>query len=475
MKRNQLILILFLMLTCVTAYAADTVEGPQTCQICGMDRTAFARSRMLIIYNDGATVGLCSLQCATEEMNKNKGRQIKSLLVADYNTTTLIDARTATWVIGGKKAGVMTAVAKWAFANKDDAMAFVKENGGRVATFDEALKAASEEAGAQTGHGHDHSGPGGALMSNPATGVDIYHTHPAGSWMVNYKFMHMVMNGLRDGTSDVAATSVTPQGSQPYGYMMAPTSMTMNMNMLMLMYGLTDRLTLMATVTYQEKSMDMVMNMGMGNRPMSTMSTRGIGDSELRAIYQISKEWNGSLGVSLPTGNIDQNFTTMGMQFRAPYDMQLGSGTYDLIPALTYSALSDDKNWNWGAQASYAFHLGENQNDYTLGDIFNLTAWLRRAFGPATAWFRIAYNYTDRIHGSDPEIAKLLDPVMGASTPDADPKNYGGQRIDGFIGASYAIGPVSIGAEAGIPFYQYMNGLQLKNDWYLTAGILGQF
>ena len=64
---------------------------------------------------------------------------------------------------------------------------------------------------------------------------------------------------------------------------------------------------------------------------------------------------------------------------------------------------------------------------------------------------------------------------MGASTPDADPKNYGGQRIDGFIGASFSIGPVSVGAEAGVPFYQYLNGLQLKNDWYLTAGILGQF
>jgi hypothetical protein len=77
--------------------------------------------------------------------------------------------------------------------------------------------------------------------------------------------------------------------------------------------------------------------------------------------------------------------------------------------------------------------------------------------------------------GSDPEIAKLLDPMMGASTPDADPKNYGGQRIDWFIGASYAIGPVSLGVEAGLPLYQYLNGLQLKNEWYLTAGISGQF
>ncbi|HTZ16879.1 MAG TPA: hypothetical protein VMB78_00410 [Dissulfurispiraceae bacterium] len=30
-------------------------------------------------------------------------------------------------------------------------------------------------------------------------GDDIYHTHPAGMWMLNFKFMHVNMNGLRAG------------------------------------------------------------------------------------------------------------------------------------------------------------------------------------------------------------------------------------------------------------------------------------
>jgi hypothetical protein len=37
------------------------------------------------------------------------------------------------------------------------------------------------------------------------------------------------------------------------------------------------------------------------------------------------------------------------------------------------------------------------------------------------------------------------------------------------------VGPVSIGVEGGIPLYQNLNGLQLKNDWYLTAGIQVMF
>ncbi len=60
--------------------------------------------------------------------------------MADYNKKNLIDAEKAFWVIGGKKPGVMTKTAKWAFADKKDADAFIKENGGKLATFEDAMK-----------------------------------------------------------------------------------------------------------------------------------------------------------------------------------------------------------------------------------------------------------------------------------------------------------------------------------------------
>jgi hypothetical protein len=163
------------------------------------------------------------------------------------------------------------------------------------------------------------------------------------------------------------------------------------------------------------------------------------------------------------------------MTFRAPYDMQLGSGTVDLKPALTANFLSEDRKWNWGGQAMYTDHLGENSNHYSLGDTLKLTGWLQRAIGPASAWFRLAYSHTDRIQGADPEIQKLLDPVMGAPTPDADPGNYGGKRLDGMIGISFTKGPISLGIEGGIPLYQNLNGLQLKTQRLLTAGLQAMF
>ena len=66
-------------------------------------------------------------------------------MVADYATKELLDAKTATWVVGGKKRGVMTALAKWAFAREEDARRFVEENGGMVSSFGQAMESATLE------------------------------------------------------------------------------------------------------------------------------------------------------------------------------------------------------------------------------------------------------------------------------------------------------------------------------------------
>lgn len=313
------------------------------------------------------------------------------------------------------------------------------------------------------------------LLLNPAFGDDIYHTHPAGGWMVNYRYSRTSQRGLGHGTRSVAVESVTPEGSEPYGYMMAPTDMTMEMHMVMLMYGVTDTFSLMAMGGYMNNEMGMVMNMGMGNRTMKPMRSAGVADTEIRAVMAWTDRITASLGLSIPTGDIDQTFVTMKRTYRAPYDMQLGSGTFDLKPALTYSASSDSGDWNWGGQLGYTYHLDRNDNGYSLGDSVKATGWLQRAFGPAAGWLRLAYSNTGRIKGRDAEIDRLLVPMTGASTPDADPRNYGGDRLDGFIGVSTGLGPVRVGVEAGIPLYQNLNGLQLKTEWSMTAGVQGVF
>ncbi|WP_281185155.1 nitrous oxide reductase accessory protein NosL [Trichlorobacter lovleyi] len=134
-----------LLTTAALVTATDKVEGPDSCKYCGMDRTRFSHSRMLVTYQDGSSTGTCSLHCMAVELANNIDKMPTSIKVGDFTTQKLIDAETAHWVIGGDRMGVMTSRAKWAFASKADAEAFIKAHKGTLGSFDDAIKAAYED------------------------------------------------------------------------------------------------------------------------------------------------------------------------------------------------------------------------------------------------------------------------------------------------------------------------------------------
>jgi nitrous oxide reductase accessory protein NosL len=149
MKRGRLLVLamvvcLFASTTVLAQAQGDSQKHP-SCKYCGMDRAKFAHSRVFIEYDDASTVGTCSIHCAAIELAVNIDKTPKAIQVGDYNAKALIDAETAFWIIGGNKMGVMTRRAKWAFEKKEDAEAFIKENGGENATFDIVMKAAYED------------------------------------------------------------------------------------------------------------------------------------------------------------------------------------------------------------------------------------------------------------------------------------------------------------------------------------------
>jgi len=127
------------------AAAQEDVTKHPACPYCGMDRAKFAHSRMYVVYDDGTSVGTCALHCTAIDMSLKIDKTPEAIMVGDYNSKKLIDAEKAYWVIGGSKMGVMTARAKWAFEKKEDADQFIKEFGGKLATLDDAFKAAFED------------------------------------------------------------------------------------------------------------------------------------------------------------------------------------------------------------------------------------------------------------------------------------------------------------------------------------------
>lgn len=145
--------LLLLLLAAAAGFAqqkpADIVKHP-ACPLCGMNREMYAHSRVYIEYEDGSSDGFCSIHCAAASLAVSYDRIPTLIRVGDYDTKQLIDAETAVWVVGGSKAGVMSARAKWAFAGQASADAFIKANGGVVATFDVAMRGTYEDMYADT-------------------------------------------------------------------------------------------------------------------------------------------------------------------------------------------------------------------------------------------------------------------------------------------------------------------------------------
>jgi nitrous oxide reductase accessory protein NosL len=72
-------------------------------------------------------------------MGASTGR-IRSIEAADFRTGALIDARTAFYLESSDIPGVMTYTSRIAFPSQKDAQAFRRKHGGRVISFDEAVR-----------------------------------------------------------------------------------------------------------------------------------------------------------------------------------------------------------------------------------------------------------------------------------------------------------------------------------------------
>ncbi len=338
--------------------------------------------------------------------------------------------------------------------------------------------------GYNSGHSHSPNQPLRADGHAPI-GVMGDHRHDAGEFMFSYRFMRMGMDGNQIGTSDVTpaqiATTVPNRffglPMQPPTLRIVPTEMTMDMHMFGAMYAPNNRVTLMAMVPYVSKTMDHLTFAGpAGAATLGGFRTKteGIGDVRVSALVGIWEGESGSLhanlGVSLPTGSTsetDDILTPMGMRptVRLPYPMQLGSGTFDLLPGITYYGRTG--NVGYGAQLSGVFRTG-NSNGYALGDEIKANIW--GSYQPAP-WISLS----GRIEASTLDHVSGLDPLIRGPVQTADPLNHGGDIVMTYIGANVIIQKGSLrghrfAVEAGMPVHQDLNGPQMERDWTVTAG-----
>ena len=124
----------------------DDIAKYPKCPYCGMDRKQFHHSRMIVHYADDVADGTCSLHCSAISLSLNIDRDPKALWVGDNaaagDTKPLVEVDKASFLVGSKLPGVMTAHSKVAYGKADAAKASQAANGGELTDFDGALLAA---------------------------------------------------------------------------------------------------------------------------------------------------------------------------------------------------------------------------------------------------------------------------------------------------------------------------------------------
>jgi hypothetical protein len=301
------------------------------------------------------------------------------------------------------------------------------------------------------------------LLHEQITPVNVLgsHTHLKSQLMIGYRYMFTQFGDNLEGTREVSQAEVLSR------YPVVHTGMTMQMHMAELMYAPSDFATVMAMIPYEDMSMDHLLR----NGTTRTDKSSGLGDVSFMGMLNVLGDTRRqgqrlvlNAGFTAPTGSINQGEN--GSRFE--YPMQLGSGTFDLLPGLTYLGESD--RWAWGAQVLGTVRLDYNDNHYRLGNEYRLSAWtqfkLTDWFGPSA---RFDWHGWGHIQGADP----TLDPNRN---PAFDPTKLWGERLDFLAGLNFYIpnGPLRgnrFSLEGGVPVYQNIGGPNLGVSWLITVAL----
>lgn len=251
-----------------------------------------------------------------------------------------------------------------------------------------------------------------------------------------------------------------------------PTEISQEVYAIIIGYDLSDRATLSVVFPFVKQTTDHI-SIVPGYSDFRIKSD-GIGDISVVGNYRFStepeKDFRINVGLSLPTGSIDQLGDTPrapGNQ-QLPYSMQLGSGTYDISAYISY--IHRAARISWGGEIGGKLRLGENDRSYHLGHRLRASTWLRyNSLDWVQPSIRISYQYWDRIHGADSELS-----VPGAfpyPAPVTNPDLFGGNQADVILGFRFPFASSSrfIELEAGKPFYRSLNGPQAGEHFHFSV------
>lgn len=318
----------------------------------------------------------------------------------------------------------------------------------------------------------------------PPAGIMFGHMlDKPGDFMVGYRFMHNWTNGhMMHGGHKVSDQTIVQQGcSDTTPCRFTPDYMNMSMHMLDIMYAPAKWLNVMLMPTF----MTMDMNLReLAGRPapvpgvhehqgIAGHETGAVGDTYISSLVKLinipGHRVHMNLGLSAPTGKVDIELRRMAQIDGGliHFGMQLGSGTWDFTPSLTYAG--EKNRWSWGTQFSGVKRMEDkNKSGYRLGDVFQATTW---GGYDLTQWLTASVRGAYTLQGA---IQRDFDRFNAHIGPMDFPANYGGQFWDIGLGLNARIpGGRFAGNRFGFewlePVKSDFNGFQLDRKGALSA------
>lgn len=274
------------------------------------------------------------------------------------------------------------------------------------------------------------------------------HSHSAGEWMLSYRFMAMGMDGLRDGTASISTEAAL------HKYTAVSLRMDMHMHMFGAMFAPHDSVTLMAMTSYRDNFMKMQgrgHGKSHGRREHSgeshEMGSRGFGDTKLSALLPLLRLQDAIIllnaEVSIPTSSIEQE----GKNGILPYAMQLGSGSFELMPGVTFYAPRN--NWSFGVQTRAAIPMNENGSGYRRAPLTMSMLWRARRLNN---WVSVSVCSLFENWGNIAGEGTTLNPQM---TPTMDTRLQGASRASLLLGSNLnLLAGQRFALEIHFPIYQ---------------------
>jgi nitrous oxide reductase accessory protein NosL len=329
----------------------------ESCKVCGMWIDQYLKSAAILVHKDGSKEYSCGVACMLRIVEDEGGIDaFESVQVHDWASGRLVNAVDATYVLGSNVIPDM--VPNYiAFANRSEAEAFVKKEGGEVINFNIAFD--------------DISPVGTTAPFRIRTAV----TPGKGNFSAGVVYGYTQRDNVFIGSNSMdPGNFIEGNAAQPR----APSEFIGHQQSLVMNYSPTNNLALFLNIPWFERATETLNQTSPGKISETRGEGNSLGDIALEGRYNLwrTTHWDKFvsvlLGVTLPTGRFNgarsptiDPVSKTNLISTSPA-LQFGKDVPTFTGGLLYS-----QRWNkFWLHASGLYNVNpENDKDFAFGDV----------------------------------------------------------------------------------------------------------